>query len=287
MATLKWLLVVLVFGYGGLCFMLVLTQRSLMYFPDRTRTTPATAGLPQAEEVVLDTADGEKVIAWHIPPRDDKPVVLYFHGNGGALRLRTDRFRKLTADGVGLLALSYRGYGGSTGSPSEAGLLEDAAATYTFAARHYPPERIAAWGESLGSAVAVALASEQKTSALILQAPFAAAVEIAAAVYPYIPVRLLMWDQFRSDERIGRVRVPVLILHGERDQTVPITQGERLYARANEPKRMIRFPGAGHNGLDEHGAVNAVLQFLAALGEPKPVGAVPSSEATGSSVSPL
>jgi fermentation-respiration switch protein FrsA (DUF1100 family) len=287
MAILKWLLVVLVFGYAGLCLTLVLTQRSLMYFPERARTAPAAAGLPQAEEVVLDTPDGEKLIAWHVPPRDDKPLVLYFHGNGGALRLRTDRFRTLAADGIGLLALSYRGYGGSTGSPSEAGLLQDAAAAYGFAAQRYPPERIVLWGESLGSAVAVALAAERKTAALILQAPFTAAVDIAASVYPYIPVRLLMWDQFRSDERIGAVRAPLLILHGERDVTVPIAQGERLYARAHEPKRMIRFPGAGHNGLDEHGAVDAVLQFLAALGEPKPAGAAPSRDPGGARVSPL
>ena len=90
MVTLKWLLVVGLFGYCGLCFMLVLTQRSLMYFPERARTAPETAGLPQAEEIVLDTSDGEKVLAWHVPPRAEKPVVLYFHGNGGALHFRAD-----------------------------------------------------------------------------------------------------------------------------------------------------------------------------------------------------
>ena len=106
-----------------------------MYFPERVRTAPAAAGLPQAQEVMLDTADGEKIIAWHVPPRGDKPVVIYFHGNGGSLRLRVDRFARLVADGVGLLAVSYRGYGGSTGSPTEAGLIEDARAAYAFAAR--------------------------------------------------------------------------------------------------------------------------------------------------------
>jgi fermentation-respiration switch protein FrsA (DUF1100 family) len=275
MATLKWLLVIVVFGYGGLCFMLMLTQRSLMYFPERARTAPAAVGLPQAEEITLDTEDGEKLIAWHVPARDGKPFVLYFHGNGGALRMRDARFRKLTADGTGLLALSYRGYGGSTGSPSETGLLRDAAAAYAFAAARHPAERIVVFGESLGSAVAVALAADKEVAALILQAPFTSAVDIAAAVYPYIPVRLLMWDQFRSDQRIARVRAPLLILHGERDPTVPIAHGERLFARANEPKRMLRFPGAGHNGLDEHGAVDAVLAFLAGLAQPKAAGAAP------------
>jgi fermentation-respiration switch protein FrsA (DUF1100 family) len=267
MATLKWLLVVLIFGYAGLCFMLVLTQRSLMYFPERARTAPETAGLPQAEEIVLDTRDGEKVLAWHVPPRAEKPVVLYFHGNGGALHFRADRFRALTADGTGLLALSYRGYGGSTGKPSEAGLLQDAAACYDFAAARYPAERLVAWGESLGAGVAVALAADKPVAALILEAPFTSAVDIAASVYPYIPVRLLMWDQFRSDRRIAAVKAPILFLHGERDQTVPIRYAERLYALANEPKRMVRFPEGGHNGLDQHGALKAVQQFLAAPAE--------------------
>jgi fermentation-respiration switch protein FrsA (DUF1100 family) len=267
MATLKWLLVVLIFGYGGLCFMLVLTQRSLMYFPERARIAPEAAGLPQAEEIVLDTGDGEKVLAWHVHPRAEKPVVLYFHGNGGALHNRADRFRALTRDGTGLLALSYRGYGGSTGKPSETGLLADAAAAYAFAAARYPAERIAAWGESLGAGVAVALAAEKPVAALILEAPFTSAVDIAASVYPYIPVRLLMWDQFRSDQRIAAVKAPLLILHGERDQTVPIRYAERLYSLANEPKRMVRFPEGGHNGLDQHGALKAVQQFLAAPAE--------------------
>src|SRR5437899_12871478 len=108
-----------------------------MYFPETVRTAPAAAGLPQAEEVWLNAADGERVLAWHMPPRDDNPVVIYFHGNGGSLRLRVDRFRKLAAAGIGLIGLSYRGYGGSSGKPTEAGLIADARAAYDFAVAHY------------------------------------------------------------------------------------------------------------------------------------------------------
>src|ERR1051325_10316383 len=100
MWILKWLVVALA-GYGGRVPLLYVPQRSLQYFPETSRTSPAAAGLPEAEEVVLDTIDGEKVIAWHVPPRGDKPVVLYFHGNGGALNLRVDRFRRIVADGTG------------------------------------------------------------------------------------------------------------------------------------------------------------------------------------------
>src|SRR6185503_16546138 len=155
MGLLKSVLIFACSAYLGLVALMYFAQRGMMYFPERQRTAPGLAGFPEAEEIVLDTADGEKVIAWHVAPRGDQPVVLYFHGNGGSLRLRADRFRRLTAGGVGLVALSYRGYAGSTGKPSEAGLIEDARAAYAFAAERYAG-RIALWGESLGTGVAVA-----------------------------------------------------------------------------------------------------------------------------------
>jgi fermentation-respiration switch protein FrsA (DUF1100 family) len=219
--------------------------------------------LAQVDEVVLATSDGERVIAWHAPPRGDKPVVLYFHGNGGALAWRAERFAHIIADGTGLVALSYRGYGGSTGSPSEAGLLRDAQAVYQFATERYPPERLVLYGESLGTGVAVALAAEHKVGKVILEAPFTSAVDIGAAAYPFLPVRLLMHDRFRSDERIGKVTAPVLVMHGERDTVVPIRYGERLYALISAPKKFVRFPEGHHSDLDSHGAQAAVRAFLA------------------------
>ena len=258
---LKWL-VIAAAAYGGLVALAYVAQRSLMYFPERLRTAPAEAGFPAAEEVVLDTADGEKVIAWHVPPRGDRPVVLYFHGNGGALHYRVDRFRALTADGNGLVALSYRGYGGSSGSPSEAGLIADATAAYAFAAARYPVERIVLWGELLGSGVAVALAASHTVGSMVLEAPFSSAVDVGVRAYWFLPVRLLMKDRFHSDRRIGLVTAPVLILHGARDAVVPIQLGEQLYALANEPKRFVRFAAGGHEDLDAHGAQEAFRAFL-------------------------
>ena len=262
-AILTWLLIIAAVGYGGLVALAYLAQRALMYFPDKTRTTPAAAGLPQAEEIWLTTSDGDQVIVWHVAPRGDKPVVLYFHGNGGALALRAPRFEPLVADGAGLLALSYRGYGGSTGRPSEAGLLRDADAVYAFAAARYPAERLVLYGESLGTAVAVALAAEHQVGKIVLETPFTSAVALGAAAYPFLPVRLLMRDQFRSDQRIAKVTAPVLVLHGARDEVVPIGHGERLYARIAAPKRFVRFAEGHHSDLDSHGAPAAVRDFLA------------------------
>ena len=127
MRFLKWLIIAAA-AYAGLIALIYVAQRSLMYFPERLRTSPAAAGLPEAHEISLATRDRETVIVWYVPPRGEKPVVLYFPGNGGALRHRVARFRAVIADGNGLIALSYRGYGGSTGTPTEAGLIADAEA---------------------------------------------------------------------------------------------------------------------------------------------------------------
>jgi len=262
MATLKNLLLIGAAIYLVLVATMYLAQRSLMYFPETLRTAPAQAGLPEAEEVMLDTADGERVVAWHIAPRGDQPIILYFHGNGGALRYRIDRYRALTQDGTGLVALSYRGYGGSSGRPSEAGLIEDARATYAFATQRYPVAGLVLWGESLGTGVAVALAAEKKVARLVLEMPYLSAVAIAAAAYPFVPVRFLMKDQFRSDLRIRDVTAPVLIVHGDRDDVIPIGSGEQLYALIAGPKRFLRIPGAGHEDLGMR-AVEAAKAFMA------------------------
>jgi len=249
--------------YLGFAAMLYVTQRSMMYFPETLHTSPAQAGLSSAQEVTLTAPDGVKSIAWHVPPRGDRPVILYFHGNGGSLRYRVDRFSKLLADGIGLVALEYRGYGGSTGSPTEAGLIADGEAAYAFAAARYPVKDLVLWGESLGSGVAVPIAAEKPVSRVILEAPFTSAAAVAAGRYWYLPVRLLMKDQFRSDERIGKITAPVLILHGARDRVVPFAMGERLFEATKAPKHIVRFLDGDHEDLDQHGALHAVGRFLA------------------------
>jgi uncharacterized protein len=249
--------------YLGVTATMYFSQRSLMYFPDTAHTTPAAAGLPEAAEVPLTTSDGAQIHVWHVAPADGKPVILYFHGNGGSLRYRVERFGKLIGAGIGLVAVEYRGYGGNPGSPSEAGLIADAEAGYAYAAAHYPPQQIVVWGESLGSGVAVALAAEKPVGRVILEAPFTSALAVAERRYWYLPVRLLMKDQFRSDERIAKVTAPLLILHGVQDRIVPYAMGEQLFDMANKPKHIVRFIDGGHEDLDQNGALDAVARFLA------------------------
>jgi uncharacterized protein len=263
MNVIGWTAVIALCLYAGLAAMIYLAQRSLMYFPETIHTTPAAAGLPQAEEISLTASDSVPVTVWSVAPQDGKPVILYFHGNGGALHYRVERFRKLIADGIGLVALEYRGYGGNPGSPSEQGLIADAEAAYAFAVAHYPPQQIVVWGESLGTGVAVALAAEKPVGRVILEAPFTSAFAVGRERYWYLPVRFLMKDQFRSDERIGKVTAPLLILHGVHDRTIPYAMGQHLFDIANKPKHIVRFMDGGHEDLDANGALDAVGRFLA------------------------
>ncbi len=263
MSILGWLAVIVLTAYVGFTAVVYFGQRSLMYFPDTAHTTPAAAGLPEAEEVPLIASDGTQILAWHVAPGNEKPVIVYFHGNGGALRYRVERFRKLIGNGIGLVGLEYRGYGGLGGSPSENGLIADAEAAYAYAAARYPVARIVLWGELLGTGVAVALAAEKPVGRVILEAPFTSTAAVGAQRYWYLPVRLLMKDQFRSDTRIAKVTAPLLILHGVHDQIVPYAMGEQLFNLANKPKHIVRFLDGGHEDLDQNGALDAVARFLA------------------------
>ena len=263
MTALKWIALVAVCLYLGIGAILYFAQRSLMYFPEAIRTAPAAAGLPEAEEVRLTTADGERIIAWHAAPQADKPVIVYFHGNGGALRYRAERFHKLIRNGIGLVAVEYRGYGGSNGSPSEAGLMADGEAAYAFAAARYTVRQLVLWGESLGTGVAVPLAAEKPVGRVILEAPFTSAAAVAALRYWYLPVRLLMKDQYRSDEHVGKISAPVLILHGVHDRIVPYAMGEEMFQLTKAPKHIVRFLDGDHDDLDNNGALHAVARFLA------------------------
>lgn len=245
--TVLWICVILAALYLILLAGLIWKQRALLYFPARENLSPEASGFPKAQVLSIQTADGESLVAWYVPPAPGKPLFLYFHGNGGGLSDRAKRFELMTADGHGLLAIAYRGYFGSTGSPSEAGLYLDADAAYAKAiALGISPDGIAAVGESLGTGVAIALAAQKPVAALVLDSPYASIVSVAADTYWMFPVRQLLKDQYRSDLRIGSVHVPVLMMHGTADKIIPLQSAKALFALANEPKAFIEVPDAGH-----------------------------------------
>jgi fermentation-respiration switch protein FrsA (DUF1100 family) len=235
-------------------------QSALLYPAGGSRTTAAQAGLSGFADVTLETPDGERLVAWYKPPEGSRSVLLYFHGNGGSLYERRFRARMLTEDGRGLLMVSYRGYSGSTGTPTETGLRTDARTAYDWLAGQIPPKRIVLYGESLGTGVALRLATEREVGGVILDAPYTSTADVAKHHFRFLPV-WLMRDQYRSVEYVLQIKAPLLVMHGERDGVIPIAFGERLFAAAPEPKRFVRLPGSHEENL-EMGGLGSVRAFL-------------------------
>lgn len=262
-------------GYIAILVWLARNEDRIVFQPDRGPVpVPALAEGNAIRAVEFASGDGTRLTAWVLPPRPaDTPPrwVLVLHGNAGNLATpgRPGHDRQLQRLGLGVLALDYRGYGLSGGVPSEAGLYADATAAYLYLrdTLQEPPARILIYGHSLGSGVAVELATRVEAAGLIIEGAFTSVPDRAAEVYPWLPVRWIGHNQFPSLARIGLVRMPLLVIHGRDDQTIPISHGRRLYQAAREPRTFLEVPG-GHDDAFEAGATayEAGLQrFLAGL----------------------
>jgi uncharacterized protein len=252
-----------VVAYAALIGGLYLFQRQLLYHPDKTR--PELLGLEQlgVREATLPTEDGLSLLAWYLPARGGRPVIVYFHGNGGHIGYRAERLLRFAQEGYGVLLSEYRGYGGNPGIPSETGFYIDGRAALAFLDREgVDSSRLVLYGESLGSGVAVALATEHDITALILEAPFTSVAEVAQCHFPYMPAARMVIDRFDSLSRIGGIKAPLLVLHGERDRVVPIRFGRALLDAAPEPKEGWFAPEAGHENLARYGSLDAVVVFI-------------------------
>jgi fermentation-respiration switch protein FrsA (DUF1100 family) len=233
--------------FAGVLALLAAFENRLIYFPQKALDArPSDYGL-DAEDLSIETADGVRLSGWWIEGRGDL-VLLFFHGNAGNVSHRLDRARGLVdALGLDVVLVDYRGYGESSGRPSERGLYEDGEAIWReAAARGVPPERLVLFGESLGGAVAVETALRRPCRAVILEAPFLSVPDMARAVYPFVP-RFLVRTQFDNGAKIGRLAGPKLVVAAERDGVVPPRQTRRLFELAAEPKELYVIPGATHN----------------------------------------
>jgi len=202
-----WLVGIPLIAYLAVLSSLYVFQRQLLYFPDKSR--PQLADLAQlgVREIGLTTADRLSLFSWYLPPLDGRPVIFYLHGNGGNIGYRGDRMRRFAREGYGVLMLEYRGYGGNPGTPTEAGLYDDARAGLEFLQREgITADRLVLYGESLGSGVAVHLAARRPVAALILESPFTSVAAVAQYHYPYVPAALMIWDRYDSLSRMGRGR---------------------------------------------------------------------------------
>lgn len=248
--------------YCVLVASLYLFQRRILFAPGQTPPDRLASGVVDMDEVEIQTADGLTLRSWYSPPDGSNPTIVYFQGNAGTIAGRGYKARHFIDRGYGILLLGYRGYGGNSGEPSEAGLVMDGRAALGYLAdRDVPRGKVILYGESLGTGVAVALATEGQVRAVILESPYASIEAIAAARYWYVPVRLLLKDRFDSISRIGRIDAPLLILHGEQDGVIDVEHGRRLFEAAKEPKRLRLFPSGDHSDLYDHGAAEAIFKF--------------------------
>jgi fermentation-respiration switch protein FrsA (DUF1100 family) len=254
--------------YLVLCAIAYFGHRAFMYFPDPARIPPAEAGLDGVKEIELAAADGTSLVAWHAPAQKGKPTLLYFHGNAANAANRAPKIALMLESGFGVFYLNNRGYGGSAGKPTEAHNVADAIAAYDRLRQLGVPEgKIVAYGESLGSGQAVRLAAERKVAGIVLEAAPTSTVDVGRSVYFFLPLNLLIADQYNVERHIGAVTAPLLILHGEDDEVIPVDMGRRIYRSANGPKRIETFPRGHHNDLFDHGAFDKMRDFLLSLSE--------------------
>ena len=247
------LLTALLLTYVGVAALLFLFQDKLAYYPQigrEIRTRPHEHGMDY-EALTLSTPDGERLDAWFVPAPPARGVALILHGNAGNISHRMDTIAMFHRLGYGVLIFDYRGYGRSSGKPSEAGLYRDAQTAWAHLTRtrEIPPDRIVLFGESLGAALAAWLASQERPGALVLSSAFTSVPDLAADLYPWLPARALARLRYDTAAALARVRSPVLVAHSPDDEIVPFRHGQRLFQVAPAPKVFVPLAGGHNEGL--------------------------------------
>jgi len=256
----------LLFLYLLVVLMTYIFQRNMMYFPQPFAINTTLSAVPDIQEINVETQDGLSLTAWYKPPaKDTKPVILFFHGNASHVAMVSPRAVPFVQDGYGVLLAEYRGYSGNPGKPTEEGLYNDGRAYLTWLeTQGIARGRIILFGESLGTGVAVQIGIEHAgLRALVLEAPFTSTVAVAQKHYPFLPVAWLMKDRYESIDKIGKITMPLIVVHGTNDTVVPFEQGKALFAVAPDPKTFVTMEGAGHVDLGERGSSEKILSLLA------------------------
>lgn len=255
--------------YLGLLTFLYFYQRNLLYFPDTNRPDPVAFGvLGGMETVNVKTEKGEEILGWYFPPTGElKPTIIFFHGNAGHIGHRIFKIKGLVESGYGVLLAEYLGYGGNLGKPSEESFYRGARAFMGWLTEHREPDlgKIIIYGESIGTGVAVQIASEFSVAGLVLESPFSSMVDLAQLKYPIVPAALLLKDKYKSADKIAALNMPMLQIHGEKDRTIPIKLSRRLFENAQEPKTFVEIKDAGHNDLYNYGTQLHILSFLSTI----------------------
>lgn len=246
-------------GVGALGYLRNRWQRRKLFGPDRHPEgvyDPATLGL-EVEDRTFSAGSGVELHGWWIPRRRALGTVLYCHGSSGSIAHQAEVLAALRQLRTNLFAFDYRGYGRSTGEPSESGLFLDARAAWDHLVEELeiPPSEIILFGHSLGGAVAIDCALDRAAAGLVVESSFTQVRDMARASYPGLPLHLVARNQFRSIDKVGRLTLPKLFIHGGADKRVPPELGRRLYEAAVEPKELYLVPGAAHNDVHIHGGL--------------------------------
>ncbi|MEX1012128.1 MAG: alpha/beta hydrolase [Waddliaceae bacterium] len=227
-------------------FILYLFQRQLIYFPVNIKVTPEEYGVPEMVIVELKTDDNLRLMAWYRAAEQGRPTIVYFHGNAGHIGTRAPIVKPFLNEGYGVLLVSYRGYSGNPGTPSEEGFYKDGRAALNFLRNK---RCIVLYGNSIGAAVAVQMATEFKVQTVILQSPFTTLADVARHHYPLFTFEILIKDQYRSIDIVDKLLPPTLVIYGEEDEINPPDLSRRLYKKLPDPKKILAVPHKGHNDL--------------------------------------
>lgn len=244
-------------------------ERFNLYIPERVITAhPGTFGL-KFDDLSLKTEDGPVINAWWVENKPDSPVILFCHGNGGNISTRVDKLRLFRQAGASVLMLDYRGYGRSTGSPTEGGTYRDGEAAYRWLTKEkgIAPERIVLCGESLGNGISIELALRHRPRGLIVDSAFTSIEDMGRLVFPFLPVRWMIKFRYDNLAKIPRVACPVLVMHSPQDDVIPFEMGRRLFAAALEPKTFFEMKGSHNSGFLDVGPayVETIARFLKSL----------------------
>jgi uncharacterized protein len=235
--------------YGAACGYLFVYQRSLLYKPDKQYVAPNTEKLPNVQEITLKTKDKLKLDGWYVPSKNGK-IVLYFNGNKSGMQLHENFYAEIVKAGYGLLTFNYRGYGKNEGAPTEQGLYDDAHAAISYLQqKKIPLESVIFLGRSLGSGVAMQMATEYLPHALVLISPYSSIAAIAKMQYPFMPIDLLLLDKFDSFGKAAQISSPTFIFHGENDTLIPPSEGKKLHQAIHGSKLFI-YENQDHNNLN-------------------------------------
>ena len=252
--------IIIYFFIGAILFFF---QRKILFNTSGTPKKPKSYDLNNVEEIEIPTSDGLKLLAWYSTPKNQNPLLIYFHGNSYDIGERAYRIKKYINEGWGVLLLAWRGYSGNLGKPSEKNLYIDAesALDWLNTNTEVNKKNIIIYGESLGAAVAVEIGRRYKFKSIILEAPFTSIADIANKRYKIFPVKHLVMDKFDNYSKIDKILSPILVISGKKDEIAPHSHSVKLYSKANEPKDSVFIDEAMHNNLYEFGIEKDVIEF--------------------------